>query len=182
MTTDHELYQNALYREIDRLREQRDRLEAVVRDLLRDLTIRRRGDGCSPLDTRSMAAGRAELVAVCGPERGTVAATRPRRLPFPSDYGEMTVEVFYQKGDPAFVCGAHGSITGGMIEDLEKDFADNPDEGFSSGDGIYLYVPRWQSPQVDGEGRIELPGYWDLEEVGFKTLEQAMTELGTGKA
>jgi hypothetical protein len=98
-----------------------------------------------------------------------------RHLPFPSDQGEQTIEVFYQQGDPAFVCGAHGSITGGMIEDIEKDFADNPDEGFDLGDGIYLYVPRWESPQVDGEGRIELRGYWDLELVGFKPMEQAMS-------
>jgi len=98
-----------------------------------------------------------------------------RHLPFPSDSGEMTIEVFYQKGDPAFVCGAHGSITGGMIEDIEKDFADNPDEGFDRGDGIYLYVPRWVSPQVDDEGRIELHGYWDLEEVGFKPMDSLMS-------
>lgn len=97
-----------------------------------------------------------------------------RHLLFPSDKGETTIEVLYQKGDPAFVCGAHGSITGGMIEDIEKDFSDNPDEGFDRGDGIYLYVPRWEIPQVDNEGRIELPGYWDLELVGFKTAEQAM--------
>ena len=56
----------ALYQEIDRLRDQRDRLAAVVRDLLRDLTIRRRGDGCSPVNTHSMDAARAELAAVCG--------------------------------------------------------------------------------------------------------------------
>jgi len=98
-----------------------------------------------------------------------------RHLPFPSDDEEQTIEVFYQQGDPAFVCGAHGSLTGGMIADIEKDFADNPDEGFDRGDGIYLYVPRWVYPQVDGEGRIELPGYWDLELVGFKTMEQAMS-------
>jgi len=97
-----------------------------------------------------------------------------RHLLFPSDKGETTIEVLYQKGDPAFVCGAHGSITGGMIEDIEKDFSDHPDEGFDRGDGIYLYVPRWEIPQVDNEGRIELPGYWDLELVGFKTAEQAM--------
>jgi len=93
---------------------------------------------------------------------------RQASSPFPSDSGKMTIEVFYQKGDPAFVCGAHGSITGRMIENIEKGFAANPDEGFERGDGIYLYAPRWESPQVGDEGRIELPGYWDLEEVGFK--------------
>ena len=96
-------------------------------------------------------------------------------LPFPSDQGEQTIEVFHQQGDPAFICGAHGSITGDMIENIEKDFADNPDEGFDRGDGIYLYVPRWESPQVGDFGRIELPGYWDLELVGFKPMEQAMS-------
>lgn len=98
-----------------------------------------------------------------------------RHLPFPSDEGDQTIEVFYQKGDQAFVCGGHGSFTVGMIEDIEKDFADNTDEGFDCGDGVYLYVPRWVSPQVGDEGRIELPGYWDLELVGFKTIEQVMS-------
>ena len=112
------------------------------------------------------------------PSNGGKVKAIVRNLPFPSDSGEMTIEVFYQKGDPAFVCGAHGSITGGMIEDIEKDFADNPDEGFDRGDGIYLYVPRWESPQVGDEGRIELPGYWNLEEVGFKPMAYAMSNKG----
>jgi len=100
-----------------------------------------------------------------------------RHLPFPSAEGEPTIEVFYQLGDSAFVCGAHGSITGGMIEDIEKVFADNPDEGFDQGDGIYLYVPRWESPQIGDFGRVELPGYWELELVGFKPVQDAMANV-----
>ena len=91
-----------------------------------------------------------------------------RYLPFPSDSGDTTIEVFYTKGDPAFVCGGHGWITGAMISEVEKDFQDNPDEGFENGDGIYLFAPKWEPPQYGDEGRIEVPGYWDLELVGFK--------------
>jgi len=106
-----------------------------------------------------------------------------RHLPFPSDSGDTTIEVFHQKGNPAFVCGAHGAITGGMIEEIEKDFADNIDEGFERGDGMYLYVPRWETPQYGPEGRVELPGYWDLKEVGFKPMESLIShELRGGEA
>ena len=92
------------------------------------------------------------------------------RHPFPSECGETTIEVLYQTGDPAFVCGAHGPVTSKMINDIEWDFDGNPGEGFDRGDGIYLFIPRWIKPQIGDEGRIELPGYWDLEEVGFKEI------------
>jgi hypothetical protein len=83
----------------------------------------------------------------------------------------MVVEVFHQAGDPAFVSGAHGRITGGMIEDIEKELTN---EDFNRGDGLYLFVPTWVHPQIGDEGRVELPGYWDLELVGFKTIEDTM--------
>ncbi len=89
-------------------------------------------------------------------------------LPFPSDREFLTIEVFYRKGDPAFVCGVHGAITGCMIEDIEKELVNNP---FERGDGIYLYVTRLESPQVGDDGRIELSGYWKLEEVGFRPMK-----------
>ena len=87
---------------------------------------------------------------------------------FPADIEKTIVQVFYMKGNPAFVCGVNGGVSPDMIEEIEKDFADNEDEGFENGDGEYLYEVKWEPPQVDGMGEIEVPGYWDLKEIGFR--------------
>ena len=94
---------------------------------------------------------------------------------FPSDSGSLTVvEVFYRKGDPAFVCGANGAIYGGMVEEIEKDFADNPGDGFEKGDGTYPYVARRVAEQFGEFGRVEIPAHWELEEVGFRPFVAGM--------
>jgi len=89
----------------------------------------------------------------------------------PSERDETIVEVFYQEGDPATVIGANGNVYLEMIQEIEKDFADNPDEGFDHGAGHYLFAPKWESPQIGDEGRVELPGYWCLRLVGFKAVQ-----------
>jgi len=91
---------------------------------------------------------------------------------FPSDAGDTVLEICFQDGDSAFVCGGHGIITGEMINAIEADVAED-NEGFVRGDGIYLCRVHWQEPQFGVDGRLELKGYWDLDIIGFKTLEQA---------
>lgn len=85
---------------------------------------------------------------------------------FPSDREETFVEVFSQEGDPAFVCGLYGRTNGDMIEQIEKDLNDNRDF-MKNGDGRYLYRVAYEPAQIDNEGRVELPAYWDLSLVAF---------------
>ena len=92
---------------------------------------------------------------------------------FPSDMQKCIVEVFYMRGDDAFVYGVNGKTSANMIEDIEQEFADNPDEGFDLGDGTYLYTATWQSAQIGDEGRVELRGYWDLTLIEFRPIQTA---------
>ena len=89
----------------------------------------------------------------------------------PSERTETILEVFYLPGELAMIVGANGKACIEMLQEIEKDFADNPDDGFDHGAGHYLFVPKWESPQIGDEGRVELPGYWDLRLVGFKAVQ-----------
>lgn len=96
-------------------------------------------------------------------------------MPFPSDLKYPLIEVFYLEGESPFVCGVNGGIGDDMIEEIEKDLAESF-EFMDKGAGTYLYRAAWQLPQVGDEGRIELPGYWDLELVRFQSVEQLSAE------
>ena len=84
---------------------------------------------------------------------------------FPSDRKKTIIEVFQQKGDPAFICGVDGWIVGHVMEAIEKDINENRDE--DEKDGRYLYEISYSEAQTGDEGRIELPAYWDLREIAF---------------
>jgi hypothetical protein len=85
---------------------------------------------------------------------------------FPSDRKKTIIEVFQQKGDPAFICGVDGWIVGHVMEAIEKDINENRDE--DEKDGRYLYEISYSEAQTGDEGRIELPAYWDLREIAFE--------------
>jgi hypothetical protein len=94
-------------------------------------------------------------------------------MTFPSDQKTPLVEVFYQLGDPPFVCGLHGCVNGDMIEMIERDLQEDAveSEWFLLGDGTYLYEASWVDDQRNEEGRIELPGYWDLRRIAYRRLD-----------
>ena len=85
---------------------------------------------------------------------------------FPSDNAKTIIEVFQQKGDPAFICGVNGHITTETMEAIEKDINENRDD--DEKDGRYLYEITYSEAQTGDEGRIELPAYWDLSEIAFE--------------
>ncbi len=91
--------------------------------------------------------------------------------PFPSQRGRTIIEVCYLKGHPPFICGVDGAVADSMLADIEQDLIDHLDP-FDKGSGCYLFKPHWESPQIGDEGRVELPGYWDLEPLGFEPMEE----------
>ena len=105
------------------------------------------------------------------------ASARPSLSPatllgsFPSDNSKTIIEVFQQKGDPAFICGVNGHITTETMEAIEKDINENRDD--DEKDGRYLYEITYIEAQTGDEGRIELPAYWDLSEIAFKPNEKS---------
>jgi hypothetical protein len=86
---------------------------------------------------------------------------------FPSDQERTLVEIFYQKGYDPFVCGLNGCTNGEMIQEIEKELTA---DFFERGDGLYLYTVTWEPDQTGEYGRVELPGYWDLEFIAFKPI------------
>ena len=97
-------------------------------------------------------------------------------IPFPSDLKYPLIEVFYLYGHEPFVCGVNGAVGNGMIEGIEKDLDENR-EFLDKGDGTYLYRTTWQEAQTGEYGRVEIPGYWDLELIRFQSVDDLAREL-----
>ena len=89
---------------------------------------------------------------------------------FPSGNKDSVVEVFYLEGHNAFIVGANGHITIEMIKMIEKDFADNQDEGFESGEGSYLFKVTYDSGMFDKMAKCEMSPYWQLDQIDFKPI------------
>jgi hypothetical protein len=100
-----------------------------------------------------------------------------KEFPFPSDQERTLVEIFYQKGDDPFVSGLHGCTNRDMIQEIEQILNDNQADVFDMGDGQYLYRASWEPDQTGEFGRVELPGYWDLEFIAFKPVFQIPTTV-----
>lgn len=91
----------------------------------------------------------------------------------PSDRRFPLIELLWiGNGDPPCVCGFHG---GGLhvINEIEEEFRNNEEyceKMFRKGPGVYLYEASFCEPQLDGCGRTEIEGCWDLEEKAFRSL------------
>ncbi len=93
----------------------------------------------------------------------------------PSSLTRIEVEVLFAEKDfPPFVCGWCGKICGQTYEEIEDQITDEDlwTEYFRKGRGSYLYESTWMKPQVDGYGRVELPGYWLLKPIQFKPFPE----------
>ena len=86
---------------------------------------------------------------------------------FPSDSKTLQVEVCYVRGTPAFICGANGRISGESIGEIEDGMNEEDAELFRD-EGTYLFDAHYE--QI-GDIGVELEGYWDLTERGFRPLE-----------
>ena len=97
-------------------------------------------------------------------------SVRLDRRVMPSDLKDIQVQFFYSSTDePPFICGAIGHVTSWLLEQLEKQVNENPlEDTFAHGDGDYLFSANFQSEQRGEFGRIELPGYWELDLIEFR--------------
>ena len=87
----------------------------------------------------------------------------------PHDLKELLISVLYQKGDPAFVCGAHGAV--GALSDIELYMNENIHEAFENGDGYYLFKVNYEPGQYGEYGRCESPPYWELTLIEYRSTE-----------
>lgn len=81
-------------------------------------------------------------------------------MTFPSNNKQTFIEIFFQEGDPAFICGANGHITTWMLDKIEKGLDDEYKELFDKGNGRYLF-------ETIGEPEA----YFDLNLVDFESIE-----------
>ncbi len=99
---------------------------------------------------------------------------------FPSSIRQPLVEVCWMgTGDPPFICGLHGNPCSLVLDVVEKDYIDNPDlwdSTFNKGVGNYLFEATWNPPQIGDYGRVELPGYWDMEFLEFQSVDDWIHE------
>lgn len=93
------------------------------------------------------------------------------RPAFPSDRKHPLIEVFFLAGHEPFICGANGRINTQMLEQIEKDLAEEP-ACMNKGDGTYLFEAAWEPDQTGEFGRVELPGYWDLSFIAFQSVDE----------
>ena len=99
----------------------------------------------------------------------TTDETRPvEGTVMPHDLKTLVISVLYQKGDSAFICGAHGPIGG--IEDIEQDMNDNTVELFESGDGYYLFKATHERGQYGDYGRCEFQPHWELTLLEYRKI------------
>jgi hypothetical protein len=83
---------------------------------------------------------------------------------WPKDYKRLRVEIFYIVGEPPFVCGCYGNMPD--YEELIESFMGGAPEK----EGIYLFDCVFNRGQYGEFGMVEIPPYWELEEIGFKAL------------
>ncbi len=85
------------------------------------------------------------------------------------DLSLTRVEVFYLKDHPPVICGWHGGFHDDMYESIEKDLQETV---FDKGSGTYLFETCWIEAQIGDEGRVELPGYYDLSLIRFQSVDE----------
>jgi len=85
----------------------------------------------------------------------------------------LTIDVFYQAGDPAFVCAANGPIITDTVQELEDLLANEYQRDlFIHGDGIYTLEAEYESGQYGPEGRCELPPGYGLHVMAYRGITE----------
>jgi len=91
-------------------------------------------------------------------------------IQFPCDAKDTIIQVLYQKGDPAFICGVNGRMCVHMMEEIEKEMNEDEEVCFEDGNGEYLFSIQYVSADYDEYGRMENRAYWDLTKIAFQKL------------
>lgn len=86
-----------------------------------------------------------------------------------------TVLVQYLGPRDIFVIGGSGLLVD--LDQIETDVNDEESsELFKKGHGEYVFECHWNAGQYGEFGMCELPPWWDIEEVAFKSYEQGEEE------
>lgn len=64
-----------------------------------------------------------------------------------------------------FICEVHGKFTIGDLEQIEKQFIEEPPNEWEYNTITITYECFWEESQYDELGQCEILGYWSLEEV-----------------
>ena len=99
----------------------------------------------------------------------TAEIERLREWPFADGNNDIFVEVFYQQGDPPFICKIHGAMGTSELDNIEKLFDENHDY-FGDGDGHYRYRVEYVSGESNEFGTSA--DYPDPQQIGFMPLKR----------
>jgi len=97
-------------------------------------------------------------------------------LVMPTDLKDHLVEIFYQRGDPAFTCGSIGHWCVENLCGVEAQINEGMDDEdktalFEDGDGSYLFSMSFEPPDYELGGIGD--GYWYFEKVKYKPVIEA---------
>jgi hypothetical protein len=82
----------------------------------------------------------------------------------PQYHDDLQINVFYQNGDPPFICGIKGKATISILTEIEQDMIDNL-EIFNRGNGDYLFSTKHQQGQQSfpETGQWDFPPHWEFD-------------------
>lgn len=83
---------------------------------------------------------------------------------------KLTVLVQYLGPKDIFLIGSSGLLEG--LDQIEIDVNDEENsELFKKGHGEYVFECHWNSGQYGEFNMCEIPPYWDIDEVAFKSYQ-----------
>lgn len=92
-------------------------------------------------------------------------------IQWPSKSKRLVIEVC-RIDEPGFICGVSGKMCLVVMDEIEKQLAENEAEDGELEHGTYLYEVTRFKGQYDHEGRCELDPYWELTQIGFEPINR----------
>jgi hypothetical protein len=88
----------------------------------------------------------------------------------------LLIDVCYIEGDDPFICGVYGKAPLNTLADIEAQLCQSIEEedGLLTEEGEYRFTARYEPAQRGDYGRIEFEAYWDLTQVSFTPLDEAI--------
>jgi hypothetical protein len=88
----------------------------------------------------------------------------------------LLIDVCYIEGDDPFICGVYGKAPLNTLADIEAQLCQSIEEedGLLTEEGEYRFTARYEPAQRGDYGRIECEAYWDLTQVSFTPLDEAI--------
>lgn len=94
---------------------------------------------------------------------------------------KLTVTVFYMSElETPFICAVNGSVTTGVLDEIEGDIQNFEDSMFEDGPGEYTFSVTREPGQYGEYGMCEIAPYWDFNLELFSDFQNSGSDLTPG--